>query len=366
MKNIRKMYKSRITVFLVLLVVLSVVSFGLIGKGIFEIVRGSVSPVTVSREIDLSKIANGNFLQDKYVSIESDSVYDILVDATDEGEITGKYLTVWLEDKFVFLEVSIDSYRDYLRGNTDSYSISGKAELMDFTYYNEMLNILEGDANAQTPIPEELLENDSFTSYVSLLRQNMEGKSDISEVFSRYYIVEDSPFFTGLPSIITGVVIFIVSFLVFYVGNIRPKRRAFKAMGDYANGNMDSYLDKVDSELNSMSGKEIKPFTLTYNYIISTKGAFVFAFPIKDIVWVYKKVISHKLYGFIPSGKTVSVNFVFSNGFSGNIIMNDARVDELMEYISSTNSKAIIGFNDELNDHFKRDPKGFVDSWKNK
>jgi hypothetical protein len=76
-----------------------------------------------------------------------------------------------------------------------------------------------------------------------------------------------------------------------------------------------------------------------------------------DLWWAYKLVTQRRV-NFIPVGKTYTAVLVF-NGGSVNVPGNQAKVDEMLQFLATKAPWAIFGFSDQLKAHLKQNPADF-------
>lgn len=67
-----------------------------------------------------------------------------------------------------------------------------------------------------------------------------------------------------------------------------------------------------------------------------------------DLVWAYKQVTQHKLYGIIPTGKSFGLTLKLADGSEKIVAMKEAQVKEQLEKIVVQFPNCAVGYSDEL------------------
>ena len=97
---------------------------------------------------------------------------------------------------------------------------------------------------------------------------------------------------------------------------------------------------------------------ITDNFIVQ-RGFLTFKiFPWHNLIWAYKKVTTRTVYYVIPIARTSEAIFVF---YGGAITLPSRKklVDEVLVFAANRSPWAVLGFNDDLQKAFKKDPNGF-------
>lgn len=83
-------------------------------------------------------------------------------------------------------------------------------------------------------------------------------------------------------------------------------------------------------------------------YILLRSGFSHYFYDANDLVWAYKQVTRHKLYGIIPIGKTYSLMLKMSDGTEKAVAMGEKKVVEQLEKIMLQFPGCAVGYSDEL------------------
>jgi hypothetical protein len=190
-------------------------------------------------------------------------------------------------------------------------------------------------------------------------------KSQLDSILYKKYLDYQTPLESVLIYIIiaAGILIFIAAaFLPPFIRN----RKAFKSLKNYSNSDLQMAYNRIDNEA-AMPGVFTRgPITITQNYVIAQSRQIVFALPISELMWVYKKVITNKTYG-ITVGKTNSLVFVFSNKrtFNVEIAKKDAEaIDDVLAYFAQNCPTVFVGFSQERANMLQKNSSEFIRLWK--
>lgn len=76
-----------------------------------------------------------------------------------------------------------------------------------------------------------------------------------------------------------------------------------------------------------------------------------------ELVWAYHSITRHRVYGFIPAGKTHSLMLCMIDGKKLSIPMNkEAQVKEWLQSIQSLAPNALVGYSEEINRAYAASP----------
>jgi hypothetical protein len=111
-----------------------------------------------------------------------------------------------------------------------------------------------------------------------------------------------------------------------------------------------------ERELQSAVRFKRSSLVITDNFVIFNGGLRFRLYPIRDLVWAYKKVTTNRV-NFIPVSKTSTSVLVFYGGsveFPG----RQKKVEEVLTFSAERAPWAVLGYSEELAKAFKKNPAG--------
>ncbi len=146
-------------------------------------------------------------------------------------------------------------------------------------------------------------------------------------------------------------------------GSIKQNKKNMGTLEGYTSVEQAERAFERDSE----NGNVLKVSTLelTPNWIFNKASSGTYLLPANELVWIYKTVTQHRTNG-IPSGKSFSVNMYFSSGFASTVPMSQAKVDQVIQYISGICPHAFVGFSDDLKQGWNKDRANLLSYWRQK
>ncbi len=122
-----------------------------------------------------------------------------------------------------------------------------------------------------------------------------------------------------------------------------------------------------DSHRNAMQiGTELlaphnnyKGLHLTQSWLIKRNLFHTWVSPVEDIAWAYKKTTKHSV-NLIPTGKTYAAILVGRHNQRIEASMSQKKVEALLTELAARVPWAVFGFNADLDNAWKKDPRGFV------
>ena len=117
-------------------------------------------------------------------------------------------------------------------------------------------------------------------------------------------------------------------------------------------------MSRIDAE--AMSAPAFGNALITSDAIIIKRGQGPFALAAKDILWIYGKTVTHKLYGVIPTGKDYSIQVLSRNGGTSTLPSPNARKNRkeqnpmqediltLANILKPRHPGIILGFNQQI------------------
>ena len=116
---------------------------------------------------------------------------------------------------------------------------------------------------------------------------------------------------------------------------------------------------EVERELQMAVKTKRGAWTLTQNYAVRNQRLAFDLFRLDNLVWVYKKTVKRRIYGFIPTGTTYAAELNFSDGVA-EVAGSQKNVDELLALASERAPWAVKGYTDDLAKFWKSSRAGFV------
>ncbi|MHC1684798.1 MAG: hypothetical protein AB6733_17935 [Clostridiaceae bacterium] len=335
MKVYKKRWKQRLIASgIILLALLASLIFGFIQYYQYE-----NNPVIINTDEDYQKaISNESF-----VEINISKVYDLGLVITEKRTKYGinisektksNIVAVMIGKKILPIAVSSDEYNSLINDNGTSFTFKGKLIKID---NNDLPTFTQ--ALIRGGIPASQVDKVAYTSYL---------QPNTPLIAASIYFI--------LPCILTIIL------LIFFVPLTLRNRKALKSLGKYTNGNIEIVCSEIDDEINKDYVYKNGVLTLTDKYIIVDSFPVVFALPVSELVWVYKKVVKQKLYGGVTTAKTESLIFVFSDKSSFNIRAKN--VDNATQFISETYKTVIVGYTFELNKLYKKNFRALMTYWR--
>jgi hypothetical protein len=283
----------------------------------------------------------------KYVKINSNDVYDmntvIKVTRSRYGiktseSVSEHIIAVDVSNKLLCISISNDEYDKLAKKESGVYSFHGKLENFKDNEYSFMKS--------------------------QLIKEGVSASKAEGAIYGAY--LKDATPLEEVTAPLIGVAILVFALCVIYIPVVVKNKKAMKSMKVYANGNLDQLFKEVDEEVKEPNVYKNGPVTITRNYIIVDSQQIVFAMPIKELMWTYKKTIQNKVYGFIPAGKNNFINFVFSDGeaYSVSVTRKAKRIDETLNFIAQLNLGTFVGYTNDMNKMFKKNKSEFIYQWK--
>lgn len=98
-------------------------------------------------------------------------------------------------------------------------------------------------------------------------------------------------------------------------------------------------------------------------YVMFQDGKYSRIYRPWDIVWIYKEVTHHKMYGFIPTGDTFAFKMAASNGNTYTFTAAKNNIDAVLETLSKELPGAVTGYTPELFNQYRNDRESFSQKW---
>lgn len=297
-----------------LVLVLVVIAFGL--NHFYNLLTG---PYEVSKDYIMG-IQDVQHLDQYYVTVTGDDTLDtgFYETSTTNGIQTGKayYKTLVLDDKLLLVKTGeVD--------NLDTYT--GALTTVPGDEQREVLDQLLND------IPD--LE-DSFLPFM-LDATDFKGAG-----------------YAGLAATVIALVVCIWGVLR-ALGRIVNTERHSIWRGLQHFGEPSSIADQIETELSS-SGEKIGNVQLTRNWLVASKSSTLDVTQLKDIMWIYKKIVSGR------GGKRISALVYDRHGHLTTINGKEAQIDDTLRGIAQRMPWIMVGYSKEAETAWNKDRVGFI------
>ncbi|WBW94675.1 DUF6709 family protein [Oceanirhabdus sp. W0125-5] len=332
-----KIYKKRWFYRFITLGCLMLVIIGLLGMGGYTYNNNINNPVMVETNEDYYDAVE----KDSYVQISSKEIYDLGIVKTRSRRKLGikisetkmYYMALELEGRLLTISLPEKIYEEINKQQTGPYLIKGEFKEYSSKDFEYIRNSLIEDGLTVKEVDTLLYSN--YLDYMTPL-----------DSVSSYLI------FSGL---------IMVVILVVFIPIIRKNSTALKSLKKYSNGNLEKILQQIDNEIELSGVYKNKPFTITRSFLIVESNQIVFALPLSELMWVYKSTVKNK-----TGKKFHSLVFVFSDKGKYKVDLNGKIqiIDETIKFISENCSAPIIGYSEELDKLFKKNPDEFIKQWK--
>lgn len=87
---------------------------------------------------------------------------------------------------------------------------------------------------------------------------------------------------------------------------------------------------------------------IVQGYVLARSGGFDILLDSKDLVWAYRQVTRHRLYGIIPLGKSYAVMLRTADGKRHSIPMSQKATDQVLSLLGQCFPQTVIGYSSEL------------------
>lgn len=297
-----------------LVLVLIVIAFGL--NHFYNLLTG---PYEVSKDYIMG-VRDVQHLDQYYVTVTGDETLDtgFYETSTTNGIQTGKayYKTLVLDDKLLLVKTGeVD--------NVDTYT--GALTTVPPDEQREVLDQLLND------IPD--LE-DSFLPFM-LDATDFKGSG-----------------YAGLAATVIALVVCIWGVLR-ALGRIVNTERHSIWRGLQRFGEPSSVADQIETELGSSSEK-VGNVQLTRNWLVASKSSTLDVTQLKDIMWIYKKIVSGR------GGKRISALVYDRHGHLTTINGKEAQVDNTLRGIAQRMPWIMVGYSKEAETAWNKDRTGFI------
>ncbi len=332
-----KIYKKRWKYRIMSLCFMGLAIVGLLSMGAYTYYNNTNTPTIVETYADYYDAV----VNDSYVQISAEELYDLGVVKERSrrkfgvkiSETKEYYMALGLDGKLLTICLPSNEYEKMNSQQSGPYLISGK-----FSEYTD---------EDLTFIKNTLIEEGS-------------SSQEVDSFLCLNYLEYMTPFDSASVYLISPILIILLILIVF-VPVMRRNTTAFKSLKKYSNGDLEKTLNQIDNEIELQDVYRNKPFTITRNYIIVETQQIVLALPLEELMWSYKYTAKGKM-----GKKFDSLMLVFSDKGKYKIDLNRnfQRIDDTLKYISEHSIGTFIGYSQELDDIFKKNPNEFIDKWK--
>lgn len=338
-----KAYKKRMTRRFMVLGLCLLVIIGLLCYWKIIYNKDTSNPTIVKTYEDYNNAIKSN----SHVKISADKIYDLNIEQmrtktyfgikSGHGETTGHVVAIKLGDNILPVSLPNDIYDSEMNQKTGPYKLEGK-----------FARIKDKDSSV---LKDSLVKGGVASNQVDLV---------LCTNYLEYVTPDDSIMtdylFAGL-----GVIVLLVIFIPVFLRNAMALRRLKK----YSNGNLEMAYEHIDNEIKSSEVYKNGPVTITKSYIIVETQQIVFAMPLSELMWVYKRTVQTTAYGIIPMGKRSGMQFIFSDKSKNQVDLNigSQRIDEIIQHIYKYCETVYVGYSKELANLFKTNSNEFKSQW---
>jgi hypothetical protein len=142
----------------------------------------------------------------------------------------------------------------------------------------------------------------------------------------------------------------------FQRNNYLEEHPVYKKLGNYG----------VASDIASRIHDEITQSIITGSVKVTSAWLLIKRFftieieNLSDIMWIYKKITTHKAYGVITTGKTFEICIMTRNGRAIYTTGKEMQIDEIISNISSKAPWVITGFSNEIKNLWDKERNTFI------
>ncbi|OPJ62851.1 hypothetical protein [Clostridium oryzae] len=281
------------------------------------------NPKTINGSSDLKKASSNNI----YAKLKTKHIYNLSFEM-DNYKIYG----ILFDGKIVTLVVTQVSDAKVIKSTDGIYSVSGEIQTYSDEEYKNLKRGLKAKGFSET---------------------------QLNSLLSKNYLKFVSPYhnlYTRLPiEIIVLLILFFRSMKYLWTN-----RRVCLSTQIYSKGKIKAFYSNVDEELTRPDVLTKGIFTITQKYIIVNSNKIVFAFPIKEVVWIFKKNKSRFLWN------KQDIVFIFSTGEQYKVPIYKKYADftdEVIKLVSSVSPTTFTGTSEEHYILYKKHRREFMKYW---
>lgn len=340
-----KIYKKRWFYRLITLGLLLIIIGIPLSRSVAKFYKNTNNPTFLETNEDYLKAIQHDYRP--YVKISADELINLGLELIETKTENGKekekstkgiIVAINLDEKLLAVSIPTKIFDKIIRQEKDSYLLMGK-----LTEFKEKDLAVFKDTFVQCGIsPDDL----------SLL------------LYDTYYLDYMSPFEYSLTDFILEA-IFIIITLIIFIPMIYKNIKSYKSLKKYSHGDIEIACQQIDNEIKMPDVYKNGCFTITRNYMIVDSQKIVFALPLNELMWVYKRISQRKINGIPIFPKVHSLVFVFSdkNTYKVNLYKNRRKLDETLQYINQNCATPIVGFSEDLEDLYNKNPNEFIRKW---
>src|SRR5262249_55006975 len=124
-------------------------------------------------------------------------------------------------------------------------------------------------------------------------------------------------------------------------------------------GNAEQLSQQIEADVQPGGVRTYGNLQIGSQWMVRRRTFSTWVSPVGDLVWIYKKVTKHSI-NFIPTGKTYSVILTGRHRQRTEEQMKEKAVNELLADLGSRVPWAIFGFDQKLEQAWRKDPLGVV------
>lgn len=279
-------------------------------------------------------------------------------------ELDGTYVTVdveWIYGCYAYTE----KYRD----NKATGEITQREYVIDANRYDYCALILDGSLMEQAEtllaqcdayasgLTDEItasftvtgrmreLPSDSLPLYHRAMGYDSLSAEDRQTVLPLYLFPVD--YSANYVMLILGLVCLGIAIMLLVMAFLgRFQRQITQKVESSASGSPEVLYEQLGRMLETVPA--VSGLRIGGGYILLRSGFCHYFYDASDLVWAYRQVTRHRLYGFIPIGKTFSLMLKMSDGTEKAVAMREKKVAEQLEKIMLQFPGCAVGYSEEL------------------
>lgn len=341
MMFLEKLKKKELTSSIPALILKLVLGIGLIlYSGIFKLVEGP-EPL---EKLDPSSIEGEYVSYDLWLSFD---YFAEMLSTTDAGEVSQflDYLVPVEEEYYLAVRIYPADYEKMMKFTEDSFAwLDYETDELPEPYH------IQG-----VVCPIESDELNYYYDYIGLYGTEAEAQGYLPLVIDTHAMRDD-----GMDMVTASVIALLGgACLVWAVWSVHAAltMRHHKEIVEYLNKHPEKEAELDNWMENTPDVNGIKMDSQWCSHVTKTQTKFELS---ENILWVYQHVTQHRVYFFIPAGKSHSLVIGTRSGKFWTIPMrSEQRVKETMEYMVGANPKIVRGYSKELEQLFSKDRETF-------
>ncbi|MCT4686016.1 DUF6709 family protein [Vallitalea sp.] len=324
-----KKYRKKKYISFLILAILLISGAIIVNKCLISYDENTNNPTVINSIEDFNNAMANN----DYIEMEISDYIDLGSVTTERNGSTISetfYIGINLNDKMLVVSIKDDEYHNLVSKINSKYLLRGT--LCNIT--NNLRDTLE-----------ELLE-DAISA------------EELNELMYDNFLSCETPIDALTSKILLLIFLFIMSCVFLYV--LRKNSRSMRKLKKQHGSDFRMFCERVDAEMKAPTALKKGAITVTQNYIVANSPCTFFVMPINELMWIYRGVTRY--YRIIEKS---NITFVFSNKAKYQITsINKRNINDLIEYFSQEDQKCIVGFSEELNKMYRKQPDTLIQKWK--